>query len=512
MTSAEKHSVYFQHENHSDTAEDCLAASSEMGEMTTTLQSCLSAILTDTGLKMQLICTLPGAGGRWINLNLVLPKEIPIDDLRRIPVKTDSIPTNGVIPALTNILLLKMFLKKVEIQSTDESVDHLLTEVDRIGTQIIAMRAISEKDFIGLYEDLVKSVTQLTEALILKKWTTKFQYHGIRISEEELFCEVIGFTSELAKGLERLDEYCRQHQPIDYHIEKFMEIELVNSRTGGRVDDSNLEILLAVVGVSTGTVGIIRDMIATDKTQLAMYWVLKYMRQMISSHILLNADVCVGYHPHLHDAWFGVTVDRLTSRQSKEIDMRNVSEHAQFAEHDIIEHCAPKTKLWYHGTNGFDAAHSILKEGIKRKGAATQDFSNHSGFYLTDSFATAKNYAKKGGTKRHAILVFEDNIDPARWGVLDLEGRDETWEQVVRYYRTHEWRKTLIVTIPNREEVTQKPVDELDCIKGSICSDIKKFMDGAIDGRKVQQMCVKGKLAKHFGSLDNIRAVLWYSG
>ncbi|KAL9959787.1 hypothetical protein ACROYT_G033143 [Oculina patagonica] len=112
----------------------------------------------------------------------------------------------------------------------------------------------------------------------------------------------------------------------------------------------------------------------------------------------------------------------------------------------------------YHGTD-HQSAIEILFRGIDLcAGRQKRDFSSGSGFYLTNNFDEALNWAKST-TSKPAMLIFQvsrrDYLDDAR--KLNLYENEERWHEIVSSFRSG--KKTA---------KTRKSLDAYDLIEGPV--------------------------------------------
>jgi hypothetical protein len=129
-------------------------------------------------------------------------------------------------------------------------------------------------------------------------------------------------------------------------------------------------------------------------------------------------------------------------------------------------------QYWYHGTNNKSAS-NILATGINNgKGSAKKDFSNESGFYLSDDYKAGANWAgersKLLGSCR-AVLQYKVKKDFWKQHAtgLELSTANKTelakWRNVIRFFRSEEQ--------DIRDENLIKKLDKVPFIKGPMSTD-----------------------------------------
>lgn len=91
-------------------------------------------------------------------------------------------------------------------------------------------------------------------------------------------------------------------------------------------------------------------------------------------------------------------------------------------------------RLFFHGTS-HEGALSILKDGISlSEGTKTGDFSSGNGFYLTDNFNTALDWACSRYKHQPAVLIYKfSNSNLGNFEGLDLLGQDARhhWNTII---------------------------------------------------------------------------------
>ena len=177
----------------------------------------------------------------------------------------------------------------------------------------------------------------------------------------------------------------------------------------------------------------------------------------------------VGRFPFLSDltnSWFqlpAITTDEEREETNEDLCHVNIinlvtkESHAitQSMFSDLVSEDEQNVVL-FHGTD-HQSASDILFRGIDLcAGRQKRDFSCGSGFYLTDNFDEALNWAKNTTVKR-AILIFRVNrrehLDDAR--KLNLYENGEKWREIVSSFRSGK-----------RTAKTRKSLSEYELIEG----------------------------------------------
>ena len=145
----------------------------------------------------------------------------------------------------------------------------------------------------------------------------------------------------------------------------------------------------------------------------------------------------------------------------------------------------PSTNLWYHGTSQ-KSAEGIIKGGIKlNKGKKNQDFSNGEGFYMSQNFSEAWEWAAgrnvNNSEKSAAVLIFqfELNAEQPKFERLDLFDRTK-WESVINFYRNG-------IDIEDFE--FEKTLKKVDCIYGPMSGDGHKKEN--LLQKEAKQLCIR---------------------
>ncbi|XP_032221127.1 uncharacterized protein LOC116603668 [Nematostella vectensis] len=117
------------------------------------------------------------------------------------------------------------------------------------------------------------------------------------------------------------------------------------------------------------------------------------------------------------------------------IRVSNEIEGEEFVNHTLSELEDPSCVLRFHGTD-HRSADDIIKSGIYVDfGHAKRDFSDGSGFYLSNDFKQSEAFAMYQ-TRKPAVLVFrvpKESMETAR--VLDLKSNRQLWEEIVSSFR-----------------------------------------------------------------------------
>ena len=145
----------------------------------------------------------------------------------------------------------------------------------------------------------------------------------------------------------------------------------------------------------------------------------------------------------------------------------------------------------FHGTD-HQSASDILFRGIDLcAGRQKRDFSCGSGFYLTDNFDEALNWANNT-TEKPAILIFRVNrrqhLDDAR--KLNLSENGEKWREIVSSFRSGK-----------RTAKTRKSLSEYDLIEGPAATITRNESGELVIEAKPSsyQMClISGEFADKF--------------
>ncbi len=129
-------------------------------------------------------------------------------------------------------------------------------------------------------------------------------------------------------------------------------------------------------------------------------------------------------------------------------------------------------QYWYHGTNNRSAS-NILATGINNgKGTAKKDFSNESGFYLSDHYQAGADWAGERSKMLNSCrAVLQYKVKKDFWKQhppgLELSVTNKTelakWRNVIRFFRSEEQ--------DIRDENMIKKLDKVPFIKGPMSTD-----------------------------------------
>ena len=180
-----------------------------------------------------------------------------------------------------------------------------------------------------------------------------------------------------------------------------------------------------------------------------------------------------------------VNVDRLG--KEKEIYLKGQAENFPMSlANDNFE-------FFVHGTN-HKGAKKIIEKGIRlSEGAARQDFSDGSGFYLGIDLKEATKWARHKYKDGEAILIYQvdkrelrgDNNEKG----LDLRINKDEWKKVVKEYRlTGYGRKEKPPSQDYRDELEQHHF-----IEGPMASVSKKNPKPREKGSGTYQLCVRNE-------------------
>ena len=152
------------------------------------------------------------------------------------------------------------------------------------------------------------------------------------------------------------------------------------------------------------------------------------------------------FRPNQVNKWFALTrkdgVDGDVQVNAINIDVAGKAGKLYTPQYDVAfpdgladdEH-----RLFYHGTS-HDGALSILRQGIMlSEGTKTGDFSSGNGFYLTDNFNTALDWASSKYKHQPAVLIYKfSNSNLGKFEGLDLFRQDarDQWNSIIRTCRS----------------------------------------------------------------------------
>ena len=335
-------------------------------------------------------------------------------------------------------------------------------------------------------------------------------------SPAELVTAALGMDESVALALDYIRKSLCTHQTDQYHIKDFV-LKAVEENY-----DADVSAVLAAAGFSLAKASLLAEQLESSDLfvhQPLTYWVEWFIDYMFQYDIFLNLQ-CPRF-PHNEDtldSWIPIPTTRTIYDESTEeetelvfeVPVYNTVQGIKSVTRDGV--CYPPSAIedgvWYHATD-HASAESIRANGIiLTTGNKRQDFSHGDGFYLTPYLHFAEKWAeKKGGPSKSAIVVFKHSINAAKYKGMDLcLESDETWSQVVKYYRSGKQRKC-----PKKLE---KRLSDTDYIEGPMSGDNTRCMHPNWQPSKKRgdsnQLCIKSEeLADEFS--NNIDGIIFMS-
>lgn len=329
------------------------------------------------------------------------------------------------------------------------------------------------KDMFLYYKDLLKKssikVLQEKEKAGFEMEAEdfiRFHCHKARL------CALLGLKLDFLDRLDEMSPEHRHHRTLSDWIVTFLENN-IESVTKEHVRSLSKE-ALASIGFDPLSAAV-ETIIARSFDGSAQHhietceWAEIFIKDEFKYNPLLSSmNAKFPFYSDLTNAWF--QLPSIVESKNNNDDFCNVnimnlltkesqaSRMTQTVLNDFVSQDDQNIVL-YHGTDHLSAA-DILVRGIDLcAGRQKRDFSCGSGFYLTNSFDSALDWAKST-TAKPAILVFKVNmedLDGAR--KLSLNNNEERWRKIVSSFRSG-----------SRTARTRKSLSSYDFIEGPMAS------------------------------------------
>ena len=295
------------------------------------------------------------------------------------------------------------------------------------------------------------------------------KYNSIRLRRDAVrVCSLLGLRLDFLDRLEEIPPEDRDHLTLCDWIVTF----LGNNYESVSLNDKNClsKELLAAIGFDTLSSAVETIMARAGSTQQhieACEIAELFIKDEFKYNLLLSP--LVGRFPfqsNLTNTWFQQPCTILEERKESDEDLCHVniinlvtkeSRASKSVLSDLVSEDEQNVVL-FHGTD-HQSASEILFRGIDLcAGRQKRDFSSGSGFYLTNNFDDALNWAKST-TSKPAMLIFQINrheyLDDAR--KLNLYENEKQWHEIVSSFRSGK-----------NTAKTRKSLGEYDLIEGPV--------------------------------------------
>ena len=370
-------------------------------------------------------------------------------------------------------LILKLWLRRIHLPSQDRRVSFQDLEYEIYKTQ---------EEIIKPYKRLlISNKFKCPEILLMSqiynkrlrdacdKLKEEAQRVNFEIPEEDLsrlrrkevfVCSLLGLKLDFLDRLEDTNPERRSHWTLEDWIVAFIRnnYEFISSQEKASISKD----LLISIGFDPLSSAVETIMSRAENMQHhieACEWAEIFIADEFKSNPLLSPQAAIfPFQSDLRNTWF-----QLSSVPDENNESNNDPRHVNVMNVVIRESCASQITrtllndfaqpngqnvVLYHGTDHQSAA-DIFDRGIYLSaGREKRDFSSGKGFYLTNDFNEAFNWARST-TSKPAILVFQANrehLSNAR--KLNLNNDEERWRKMVSIFRsdeeTAETRKSLV--------------------------------------------------------------------
>ncbi|KAL9959790.1 hypothetical protein ACROYT_G033146 [Oculina patagonica] len=324
------------------------------------------------------------------------------------------------------------------------------------------------RETIPYYEDQLKEATRKT---LEEKEKACFEMTEddvvIFCSNRARICALLGLQLDFLDRLKEIPTEDCDHLTLCDWIVSFLGN---NYETVSLTDKSSLSKVLVAIGFDPLSSSFETIMARAGSTQQhieACEMAELFIKDEFKYNLLLSPRV--GRFPllsNLTNTWFQLpsTVDEEGKESNEDlchVNIRNLVTEESRASTSLLSDLVSEDEqnvVLFHGTD-HQSAIEILFRGIDLcAGRQKRDFSCGSGFYLTNNFDEALNWAKST-TSKPAMLMFQvnrrDYLDDAR--KLNLYENEERWHEIVSSFRSG--KKTA---------KTRKSLSEYDLIEGPV--------------------------------------------
>ncbi|CAL1536050.1 unnamed protein product [Lymnaea stagnalis] len=460
--------------------------------------------------------------GHWIKLSrkvipfvYVTSEGVKINGGKDVQDNPEDIDTKASTAALLITEYINRVIENLELEAHDEMV----TFKDMLKELLALLQPL----FNDIDSSVLSNTTQNFSLTMSKVKDLKFkvdQISGIdgigrctsikstlTVTESHLLCRILGLNDEFTqKMIDIEDERALLKSPICM-IEKFIEAEMkklnMNRRYYARGNITSDLLLLGLSQEKTQEImKKIKNQNGKTRSRSAIYWVKEYLDSLFSTHPLLTPlPLLDRYADEPINEWFNAEAYQRAEDDGNSIKLNFQMIKVDFGSteltSDIIKDIFKQSnsKLLFHGTKEADSLDSILREGIRLDlGRMRQDFSNGSGFYLSDDFKAAKDWVEKRGDHNSAVIIYR--IPKTHLVIGDNAGLDLNeggWSRVVKYHRSDYY---LEEDVPDTFDLESRSF-----IKGSVCLNGNKVRRKnnvslyplRINERRVQQYCIRSE-------------------
>lgn len=343
------------------------------------------------------------------------------------------------------------------------------------------------------------------------------------ITQEDVVCSILGLGSDIASRLHAIPEQFRYHRTDSLWLKQFMSERMLNdeyrvteSSNGYDATCQELYMLGFTDSRSKIVATWILEQVPCRNQQALLYWVNMYIDSMFDYNILQSDTRDYPHNNHMQNVWSDVEVeyeneDGLGKVHSVKIYNTSLEE-ANGVKRNGTEYPASASERWYHATDQKSASH-IMRSGINPGyGNAYQDFSDGSGFYLTQSFDYAVDWAK-GLPAPHsaAIIVYKVSSEEIEsYNGIRLLENDAMWRDLVKYNRGGQdcVIHTMMMDL-------RKAYSKADYVEGAMVGNGRNSTQLKWEPEKMgrddaNQLCIISQaMADKFGRVQNIDAVIF---
>lgn len=271
---------------------------------------------------------------------------------------------------------------------------------------------------------------------------------------EHTLCSILGLSDEVADYLRSLNPECRGHQTERQWIEDFLD-----SKGKGLTNEHTTEEQLCILAFTPAKARALASHLARSQYsghQTTLQWAQDHVDSQFKYNILLAGKPNFGFTKPFNrtgnyndefeiptdeedDAVFVKAEDTFMLEVGELPEVPWLTDYTTRQKDTRQKDSLKGTKFWFHGTD-HDSAIDIIRSGIKFKKARPTDFSDEGGFYLSNSYQMAHEWAMTRNPKTSAVLVFElhNNNDSDLFACQDgmeFAEDDARWKKLVKYFR-----------------------------------------------------------------------------
>ena len=356
--------------------------------------------------------------------------------------------------------------------------------------------------------------------------------------QEGVLCTIFGLNQSVARRLHSLGDFFRNHQTDHYYLQSFLDCEIDHFVYENTENQAALGTLLYSIGFDDDGAKFVKEWLEGNPLrcqQSIAYWIRVYLDEMSKNHVLLNEDLKERYVlcKDVIGKWIGIETERCgiwsNSNFDDNDDLVDDRDHDDDVDQPITTEIAiinttlenaflvtwkgsligvagAHSNLWFHATDHQSADHIRLNGINLNYGSQMQDFSDSGGFYLTESYEYALQWAKGKFTScKLAVIVFDFDLAELEFKGIYLKDRAEDWKQIVSANRNGVQRSALTKKLYKEFSKADFVHGPMSVNASGLCN---KSWKADLHQVKMPQLCVKSDAFAAKLS-DNINCIIF---